>query len=84
MDAFKALNHLRERLWQHKEIHFSTMHPGMLKYIISCTRLFQAPFSRPGHESFSMLAVNHSPHCSQVGYPLVKVHIEVGDSLQIE
>ncbi len=27
--------------------------------------------------------VNRSPHCSQVGYPIVKIHIEVGDPLQI-
>ncbi len=38
---------------------------------------------RPGYDTFSRWAVNHAPHCSQVGYPLVKVHIEVGDSLQI-
>ena len=28
--------------------------------------------------------MNRSPHFSQVGYPLVEVHFEVGDSLQIQ
>ncbi len=27
-------------------------------------------------------SVNHHPHCSQAGYPLVKLQIEVGDFLQ--
>ena len=33
-------------------------------------------------EAFSRWAVNRSSHCSKVGYPFVKVHIEVGDSFK--
>ncbi len=38
---------------------------------------------RHGYENFSRWAVNRPSHCSQKGYPVVKVCIEVGDSLKI-